>query len=167
MMPPVPVSTAARGQHDIAAPLAALLGRLPAYPGALLFVAALNLALLPHLPADTRASLRGKRLRIRVRDAGIAFDFEWRGERFGALHAGQPPDLEIGASAHDFLALARRQEDPDTLFFCRRLTMEGDTELGLMVKNTIDAIDAPLPELARQALQRLLPFLPQRPTTPH
>jgi predicted lipid carrier protein YhbT len=144
--------------HAPATPLAAVLGRLPAYPGALLFVAALNLALPPHLPADVRASLLRKRLRIRVTDAGVAFDFTWRGERFGALRATATPDLEIAASAQDFLALARRQEDPDTLFFSRRLAMEGDTELGLMVKNTIDAIDVPLSVLARQALQRLLPF---------
>jgi hypothetical protein len=36
------------------------------------------------------------------------------------------------------------QEDPDTLFFSRRLAMEGDTELGLLIKNTLDAIDGAL-----------------------
>ncbi|PJC12345.1 MAG: sterol-binding protein, partial [Comamonadaceae bacterium CG_4_9_14_0_8_um_filter_60_18] len=45
--------------------------------------------------------------------------------------------------------LARRQEDPDTLFFNRRLAMEGDTELGLLVKNTIDAIELPVFNLAQ------------------
>ena len=34
-----------------------------------------------------------------------------------------------------------RQEDPDTLFFNRRLKIEGDTELGLVVKNLLDSID--------------------------
>jgi predicted lipid carrier protein YhbT len=43
-------------------------------------------------------------------------------------------DLTISANAQDFLRLAQRQEDPDTLFFNRRLSMEGDTELGLVVK---------------------------------
>jgi predicted lipid carrier protein YhbT len=52
------------------------------------------------------------------------------------------PDLTIGAAAHDLLLLARREEDPDTLFFSRRLALEGDTELGLLVKNTLDALDA-------------------------
>ncbi|HLV27960.1 MAG TPA: SCP2 sterol-binding domain-containing protein, partial [Burkholderiaceae bacterium] len=37
--------------------------------------------------------------------------------------------------------LIQRGEDPDTLFFSRRLVMEGDTELGLLVKNTLDALD--------------------------
>ncbi len=30
------------------------------------------------------------------------------------------------------------------LFFDRRLSMEGDTELGLVVKNTLDALELPL-----------------------
>jgi predicted lipid carrier protein YhbT len=34
-----------------------------------------------------------------------------------------------------------REEDPDTLFFARRLTIEGDTELGLVAKNLLDGID--------------------------
>ena len=36
-----------------------------------------------------------------------------------------------------------RQEDPDTLFFHRRLSIEGDTELGLLVKNLLDRIELP------------------------
>jgi hypothetical protein len=36
-------------------------------------------------------------------------------------------------------ALALRREDPDTLFFTRRLVLEGDTELGLALKNALDA----------------------------
>jgi predicted lipid carrier protein YhbT len=67
--------------------------------------------------------------------------------------------LTISASAYDFVLLARRQEDPDTLFFSRRLAMEGDTELGLLVKNTIDAIELPVFNLEQfkpaQVLARL------------
>jgi predicted lipid carrier protein YhbT len=47
----------------------------------------------------------------------------------------------ISATTRDYLALALREEDPDTLFFSRRLLMEGDTDLGLLVKNTLDAVD--------------------------
>ena len=49
----------------------------------------------------------------------------------------------ISARARDFIALAIREEDPDTLFFNRNLVMEGDTDLGLLVKNTLDAVDWP------------------------
>lgn len=140
--------------------LAALFNMLPAYPGALMLVAGLNLALRSQLPQDVRDSLEGKHLRLRISDAGLGFNFGWRGRHFVALRRGATPDLEIAALARDLLALARREEDPDTLFFCRRLNMEGDTELGLLVKNTLDAIDAPLPELGRQALQNWLRGLP-------
>ncbi|MRW93505.1 sterol-binding protein [Duganella sp. FT80W] len=142
--------------------LAALGQRLPAYPGSLLCVAALNLVLRPHLPGDVRAGLSGRHLRVRVSDAGVAFDFTWRGDGFAALRGDGTPDLEIGACARDFVALARREQDPDTLFFARRLSMEGDTELGLLVKNTLDAIELPVTELGRQALSRLVSALPGR-----
>jgi predicted lipid carrier protein YhbT len=47
----------------------------------------------------------------------------------------------ISAGARDFLRLARREVDADTLFFDRRLSIEGDTELGLLLKNQLDALD--------------------------
>ncbi|MFC0170482.1 SCP2 domain-containing protein [Pseudoduganella danionis] len=141
--------------------LTALGQRLPAYPGSLLCVAALNLVLRPQLPDDVRNSLLGRHMRVRVSDAGVAFDFSWNGSCFTARRAGGVPDLEIGACVADMVALARRQQDPDTLFFARRLTMEGDTELGLLVKNTLDAMDMPLTEVGKQAVLRLLKFLPQ------
>ena len=125
-------------------PVGALLSRLPAYPGSLLFVSALNVALRPQLATDVTAMLVGKRLRLRVTDAQWAFDFEWRKDRFSATQNTGEADLTISASAHDFVLLARRLEDPDTLFFSRRLSMEGDTELGLLVKNTLDAIELPI-----------------------
>lgn len=124
-----------------------LLGKLPAYPGSLLFVTALNVALSRQLSPDVTQLLLGRKLRLRVTDAQWAFDFRWQGNRFVATQNPGEADLTISASAYDFVLLARRQEDPDTLFFSRRLAMEGDTELGLLVKNTIDAIELPVLDL--------------------
>jgi predicted lipid carrier protein YhbT len=39
------------------------------------------------------------------------------------------------------LLLATRREDPDTLFFNRRLRLSGNTELGLYVKNFLDSLE--------------------------
>lgn len=50
-------------------------------------------------------------------------------------------DVSFSGSGDDLLLIAGRKQDPDTLFFQRRLKIEGDTELGLEVKNLIDAID--------------------------
>lgn len=151
-------------------PLAALLTRLPPYPGSLLLVTGLNLVLARQLPADVGAHLNGRRIRIQVRDAGLRFDFRGQGGQFRACAPQQAPDLTLSANAHDFLRLARRLDDPDTLFFNRRLSMEGDTELGLVVKNALDALELPVFDPAQWApsavfarLQRLRPFAPPRP----
>jgi predicted lipid carrier protein YhbT len=141
--------------------LGALLERLPAYPGSVLLVSALNLGLAHQLPADVGRLLLHKKLRIHVRDARLTFDFAWTGQRFAACPRQQATDLAISASAHDFMRLAQRQEDPDTLFFSRRLAMEGDTELGLVVKNALDALELPVLDFQQwtplQLLARLGP----------
>jgi predicted lipid carrier protein YhbT len=155
-MSPTPQPTA---PFELPAPLGRLLGHLPPWPGSLLFALALNLALARQLPADVGQALRDRRLRIRVRDACLVFDFAWAGGQFVPRVWRQAPDLTVSASAADFLALARREQDPDTLFFSRRLAMEGDTELGLMVKNALDAMALPLfdpQRLGPPALRALL-----------
>lgn len=131
-------------RHTVPPPVAAVLARLPPYPGSMLLVAALNRVLARQLPADVGECLRGKRIRIHVRDAGLTFDFAWQGSMFRACPPQAGTDLTLDANAHDFVRLAQRLDDPDTLFFNRRLSMEGDTELGLVVKNALDALDLPV-----------------------
>lgn len=143
-----------RNLPECPAVLARLLERLPAYPGSLLLASALNAVLAPRLPADVAQLLRGRSFRIHVRDARLAFDFTWTGQRFSPLARHPKPDLTISASGPDFVRIARRQEDPDTLFFSRRLAMEGDTELGLVVKNTLDALELPVFDPGRLAAWR-------------
>lgn len=125
----------------IPAPVARIAEKLPAYPGSWLFAAGLNRLLRQHLPEDTLQALTGRVVRIHVRDAAVAFDVQWQGQRFQAVRPGGDVALTISATAGDFWCLLQRQEDPDTLFFSRRLTMKGDTELGLWIKNSLDAID--------------------------
>lgn len=139
------------------AAISALTSRLSPYPGSVLFVTGLNALLLRHLCADTLTALQGRRLRIRVIDAGLELDFTHTEKAFKAARHRGDVDLTIGASAYDFLCLMQRDEDPDTLFFSRRLLMEGDTELGLMVKNTLDALDMSALSISRfmPALKRL------------
>ena len=50
-------------------------------------------------------------------------------------------DLKFSADLNELILLLGRKEDPDSLFFQRRLIIEGDTEMGLEVKNLIDGID--------------------------
>ena len=143
----------------IPAPVARILGALPKRPGSQLFVAGLNMFLAPHLPLDTCAMLEGRSLRIEVADAGWRFDYTWKNRAFQATDHGETaPDLSIRADAWDFHTLLQRGEDPDTLFFSRRLVMEGDTELGLLVKNTLDGLDLEMLQPSRM-LASLLPAL--------
>jgi predicted lipid carrier protein YhbT len=48
-----------------------------------------------------------------------------------------------------FWRLAADDEDADTLFFERELSMEGDTEYGLLLKNTLDSIGPMVPQMLR------------------
>lgn len=125
----------------IPAPLASLIGHLPQWPHSAALSAALNLALLPGMDAETRRRLADRPLAFEVQGAGI--DCRVRLTSIGFLPIARrcPPVVAIRAGARDFWRLARRIEDPDTLFFARRLVIEGDTELGLSLKNALDAID--------------------------
>jgi len=155
-------------------PVGAVLSRLPAFPGSMLFVTAINLALARQLPQDVRDMLQGKRLALRVRDAGVGFDFTWRGQRFVPCAPQAQTDLVISANAQDFVLLAQRRQDPDTLFFNRRLVMEGDTELGLVVKNALDALELPVFDphewspraLLERRAPNLVALLPPMPSLP-
>ncbi len=117
--------------------------RLPQLPPTLGLTAALNLALDRILPRETLEPLTGKLVCLRVTDGGLTLLFTLTPKGFRPAVSSSKPDLMISAKARDFLALALREEDPDTLFFNRRLVMEGDTDLGLLVKNTLDAVDYP------------------------
>ncbi|MBI4203757.1 MAG: SCP2 sterol-binding domain-containing protein [Betaproteobacteria bacterium] len=121
-------------------PLRNLLARLPQYPPAAIIALALNAVLGESLNAKNLPQARGKVVTIDVRDIGLKLAFAVEDE--GLVARGNVrPDATISADARDFLALARREQDPDTLFFNRRLVMQGDTELALLIKNTLDAID--------------------------
>lgn len=133
--------------------------KLPQWPHAVALTAALNAAAkLGVLPEDSLAQLEGKTFVVQVYDTGGQAAFAYRGGLFRPLFAIPPtPDLAFRANLSAYLQVASRQEDPDTLFFNRELSIEGDTELGLIVKNMLDAID---PSQFRPALPRLPRALP-------
>ncbi|MHB8936746.1 MAG: ubiquinone anaerobic biosynthesis accessory factor UbiT [Thiobacillus sp.] len=139
--------------------LASVVSWLPAAPPSLAFSAAANRLLWPALKALDWQALVGRRYAIRVTDIGLTLRFTVTARGF-APDSGAA-DLTISASARDLLLLLSRREDPDTLFFSRRLVSEGDTELGLIVKNLLDALDPErvlgrLPTPLARAAQRLM-----------
>lgn len=86
------------------------------------------------------AFLEDRWLKIDVRDIGLCW-FTSICDGKLVVSGQAPADVSFSADANDLLLIAARKQDPDTLFFQRRLTIEGDTELGLYVKNLMDAID--------------------------
>ena len=120
--------------------VAGLVSRLPQWPPSAVLCAGLNLLFLPTLDAETKKRLMRRIVAIEVSDAGL--DCRVSLTPLGFLPAlRSTPEVTIRACAWDYYRLARRLEDPDTLFFSRRLAIEGDTELGLLIKNALDAID--------------------------
>ncbi len=127
-------------------PLVARLGaRLPQWPHSVNLALALNAAnKLGVLPQETLQELEGRSFRVTVLDTGMVADFTYRLGTFRPiLVALDKPDLHFTARLSAFLQMVSRQEDPDTLFFNRTLSIEGDTELGLRVKNMLDALEWP------------------------
>jgi len=105
--------------------------------------------------------LQGRSVRIQVRDMQLSFCLTLRRGRFAPCRTLVMADLTITGTLHAFLQLAARREDADTLFFRRRLRMEGDTELGLEVKNFLDAVDPQaywLPRQVSRLARRALPL---------
>jgi len=66
-------------------------------------------------------------------------------------------DVEFSADVHSLALLARKQVDPDTLFFQRKLMVTGKTELGLAIKNFLDDFDfkESLPDPVKQLFNKL------------
>lgn len=124
---------------NLPAPLVFIARHLPEMPPSLALATALNLVRPKLWPDEDFSWMSGKTVRLAISDLDRGVTVHFDGERFGCT--SQPADVTLGASLADYLILARRQEDPDTLFFQRRLTIEGDTEVGLALKNLLDATE--------------------------
>ncbi|EEX65494.1 putative lipid carrier protein [Vibrio metoecus] len=91
-------------------------------------------------------------------------DLRWfisyQNEQLVVADAPVQEDVSFSGSLNDLVLIAGRKEDPDTLFFQRRLSIEGDTELGLEVKNLMDSVDLQqLPKPLQILLQQLADFV--------
>ena len=113
-------------------------------PGGLhnrVFVTSLNRLFKQELADDELDFMEQKIIALHVKDAGLNIRFTLKDQKIVACHPAARADLTMEGTVYDFLLLASRREDPDTLFFNRRLKLSGDTELGLYVKNFLDALD--------------------------
>jgi predicted lipid carrier protein YhbT len=101
----------------------------------------LNRVFAPELADGELDFLDEKVMRIRVEDVGLEYRLTLTAGKLRGARPEQAEDLSIEGNTYEFLLLATRQEDPDTLFFNRRLRLGGSTELGLYVKNFLDGLE--------------------------
>jgi predicted lipid carrier protein YhbT len=104
--------------------------------------------------------LEGRVLQIEVLDLALDYRLSIQDNRFVAAANQNTVDVRFGGKAREFLLLALNEEDPDTLFFQRRLQLEGDTELGLEIKNLLYSLDEDLlPDPLHRLAKRLVRVL--------
>lgn len=142
---PLPAAPWPRAFDDAAARLRSLVRRLPVQPPSLLAALALDRLLLPRLDATQRRELSQRAVEVEVVEAGLRVRLVLRDGGFAVARGHEPPILTIRARADALWRLLRGEDDPDRLFFDRALVMEGDTEFGLVLKNTLDAVGPVLP----------------------
>ncbi|WP_394240316.1 ubiquinone anaerobic biosynthesis accessory factor UbiT [Vibrio astriarenae] len=104
--------------------------------------------------------LEDKWLKVEVSDLNVSWLISYQDEKLVVADQPVQEDVSFSGGLNDLVLIAGRKEDPDTLFFQRRLSIEGDTELGLEVKNLMDSIDLDsLPKAMQVMLNQLADFV--------
>ena len=142
------------------APLRVVLAQAPERALTLLLAAGLTHLLRGQALTGRLPELAGKHVSLLVSD--LRRELRFRITPSGLASGwGAAWDVRIRGSYEDFWRLASRSEDPDTLFFQRRLTIEGETETGLMLKNLLDGLDYDWRAHVRAVLGVELPGAPR------
>ena len=84
--------------------------------------------------------LEGKSICINIKNAQTRFHFLIQGGRIKSSH-NNISNVTITGNTTDFWQLATNKEDPDALFFKRSLSIEGETETGVHIKNIMDSLE--------------------------
>lgn len=119
--------------------------------------------------------LDGRSVTVHVIDIPWLMHFHIRYGQIWAAADLPATDVTISGKLHSFMQLLGGREDPDTLFFQRKLSVEGDTDTGVHVKNLLDTLDYDwdahfddvlAPRLARRAKslrQKIITIIPDKP----
>jgi len=142
--PAAPTAIATKMAKKLSTKLPGIIKRLPEPP--FILQKKIGEKVLQHLMAEQIEMgdfdfLQDKWLQININDMGLVFFLSFADDKLVLSNKISQADVCFSGDAKEFILLAGRSEDPDTLFFQRRLVIEGDTELGLYIKNSIDGID--------------------------
>ena len=148
--------------HSVLVTLSRPLRLMPTAAHSHVLATVLNQVMKESIAQGDLEFLQDRRIGIEIEDLGIRYRLGFSQGRIRGYGDGARADATIAGGLHEFLLLATRREDADTLFFQRRLRMSGSTELGLYLKNFLDAFEPParIAPLIR-GLERLLDRLPQ------
>lgn len=103
--------------------------------------------------------LENRWLKIEVRDLQLVWYISNVNNKL-VVSRSEIADVSFSGNTNDLVLIATQRQDPDTLFFQRKLIVEGDTELGLCVKNLMDSIDLEsMPKVVRLGLENLANFI--------
>ncbi len=105
------------------------------------------------------AFLAGKWLKVEVSDLGLCWFISEQEGKLVVARKCEHVDVCFSGNSQDLVLIAGRKEDPDSLFFQRKLKIEGDTELGLEVKNLMDSLDLDGLGLMKYPLMDLATFI--------
>jgi O2-independent ubiquinone biosynthesis accessory factor UbiT len=100
--------------------------------------------------------LERKILQIEILDANLWVGLGFAQKKVRCVHFktnSSPSDVTLSINSTDAISLIQQEIDPDTLFFQRKLKINGDTNLAHQVKNTIDTLD---PEVIPSFLRSII-----------
>lgn len=122
----------------------------------------LNRVFAEALEDDEFEFLEQKWLQVSVQDLGLTWFISCVENKLIVADSAPQSDVSFRGNLNELVLITARKEDPDTLFFQRRLQIEGDTELGLEVKNMLDSFDLEeLPDAVNKLLMFLADFIKQ------
>lgn len=99
----------------------------------------LQLILAEQAKEDELDFFCGNWVGICIKDLGLEFEVSYQSQWH--VRPLNNPAVTFTANSKELILIASVKEDPDTLFFQRKLNIEGDTELGLEVKNLLLSIE--------------------------
>ncbi|MDX1442896.1 MAG: SCP2 sterol-binding domain-containing protein [Gammaproteobacteria bacterium] len=140
-----------------------VVSRLPGAPLRVISERVVRHVLAEAIAGGDLVELENREVAICVDDLGIRLGFTLQQGQLKAT-PGLAADVMIRGPFAAFAWLAAKKSDADSLFFNRQLSMEGDTELGLTIKNLLDATDIDaLPAPLRHALDFVVARIPAQP----
>ena len=80
-------------------------------------------------------------LKVSIVDLGLSWCISRENDQWLVAESCPQVDVHFQGQSSDLILVAAQKVDPDTLFFQRRLVIEGDTELGLEIKSLMDSVD--------------------------